>query len=339
MLRRDFIKGIVSTTAALSGLAAAGELFIPFAEALDVPSFRFAHITDLHLDVRGDSTWQYRQKSVPLFIDALQQVVRLPKLRFLVFGGDQVHYGPNDRESMVVFRHWIRQLQMPIYILLGNTEVSPVEGVSTLGREEYLAEWSGRGLGPNRSSWGFDPVPGVRVIGWDVTVDGKPYGEAAPPALTWLRRELHASRDRRLVILFTHHPLLPTTELDVDGLWKVWMVKNHEEVRALLKRYPNVRLAVSGHHHAARVQTAGRTTFVSDPGIVTYPCAFRMYTVDRGGISLKLIGLDDQETVARARELLVRDPYARIYDPAAPERAAEYSAGLSPQDREAAIRL
>ena len=51
-------------------LSTTGDLFVPFAEAIEVPKFNFAHITDLHLDVKGDSTWQYREKSVPLFIDA-----------------------------------------------------------------------------------------------------------------------------------------------------------------------------------------------------------------------------------------------------------------------------
>src|SRR5512145_3274798 len=125
MRRRQFLKWLLSAGAVASGFAA-GERFIPFAEALDVPTFTFAHISDLHLDVRGESSWQYRDKSVPLFIDALRQVVRLPRLNFLVFGGDQVHYGPNDRESLVVFQSWVRDLGMPIYILLGNTEVSPV---------------------------------------------------------------------------------------------------------------------------------------------------------------------------------------------------------------------
>ena len=339
MHRRTFLKGLLSAGAAASGLVAAGEVFIPFAEALDVPKFTFAHISDLHLDVRGESTWQYREKSVPLFIDALRQVVRLPRLNFLVFGGDQVHYGPNDEESLKVFQSWIRDLGMPIYILLGNTEVSPVSGVSSLKRDDYLKAWNGRGLRPGRSSWAFDPVPGVRVIGWDVTVEGKPYGEATPEGLQWLEKELSASKGRKLVILFTHQPLLPTTERDKESLWSVWMVKNHARVREVLKRYPNVRLAVSGHHHTCRVETAGKITYISDPAIVSYPCAFRMYTVSREGVHLQLVGLSNSDLVERARELLITDPYARIYDPGAPEKAAEFSAGLTARDREATIRL
>lgn len=339
MKRRDFLKKMAVAGAALSGLSAAGELFIPFAEAVDVPKFSFVHLSDLHLDVRGDSTWQHREKSVPLFIEALRQVVRLPKLKFIVFGGDQIHYGPNDKESLVVFQEWTRHLETPIYVLLGNTEVSPVTGVSSLGREDYLKAWSGRGLQPGKSSWTVDPVRGVRIIGWDVTVDGKPYGVAGPEGLAWLERELSAGKDRKLVILFTHQLLMPTTARDTESLWSIWMVKNHARVRELLKKHPNVRLSISGHHHVCRVETVGKITYVSDPAIVTYPCAFRMFTVSSEGIHLKTVGLDDRDTVNRARELLISDPYARIYDPAAPERAAEFSAGLTGQDRETTINL
>ena len=341
MNRRRFLKGVAATGAAVSGLAAIGELFVPFAEALDVPRFNFAHITDLHLDVRGESNWQHRERSVPLFIDALRQLQRLPKpkLKFVVFGGDQIHYGPNDKESLEVFQKWVAHLNMPYYVLLGNTEVSPINGVSKLGKDDYLKAWNGRGLRPGKSSWAFDPVRGVRVIGWDVTVDGKPYGEATPKKLSWLEKELAAARDRKLVILFTHQLLMPTTVRDTEPIWSVWMVKNHARVRELLKQHPNVRLVVSGHHHASRVETVGKTTYVSDPAIVTYPCAFRLFTVGGEGIHLKTVELHDRDIVKRAKELLVADPYARIYDPSDPGKAADYSAGLTKKDRETTIKL
>lgn len=156
MDRRRFLKGVAATGAAVAGLSS-GELFVPFAEAIEVPQFNFAHITDLHLDVKGDSTWQYREKSIPLFIDALRQLQRLPKLKFVVFGGDQIHYGPNDKESLEVFQKWTAHLNMPFYILLGNTEVSPVSGISKLTREDYIKTWTSRGLRPGHSSWAFDP--------------------------------------------------------------------------------------------------------------------------------------------------------------------------------------
>jgi len=336
MNRRTFLKGMAATGAVVS---AAGGLFVPFAEAVEIPKFSFAHITDLHLDVKGGSTWQYREKSVPLFIDALRQLGRLPKLKFVVFGGDQIHYGPNDKESLEVFQKWTAHLNMPIYILLGNTEVSPVSGVSTLAREDYLKAWSGKGLKPGHSSWAFDPVKGVRVIGFDVTEDGKPHGMASPTELKWLEKELEENTDKKLIMVFTHQLLKPTTPQDKTPGWSLWMVKNSLKVNDLLEKYPNVRLVVSGHHHVSKVETVGKITYVSDPAIVTYPCAFRSFTVTREGITLQNIGLDDTATVNRAKELLISDPFAKMYDPAAPENAAVFTNGLNARDREATIKL
>jgi 3',5'-cyclic AMP phosphodiesterase CpdA len=335
MNRRRFLKGVAAAGAVL----AAGEMFVPFAEAVEIPPFNFAHITDLHLDVRGKSGWQHREKSVPLFIDALRQLSRLPRLNFVVFGGDQIHYGANDKESLDVFQKGTAELGMPYYILLGNTEVSPVSGVSKLGREDFLNAWSGKGLSPGSSSWAFDPVRGVRVIGLDVTVDGKPRGEATPDDLKWLETELAANTGKKLIILFTHQLLMPTTPKDKSPEWSFWMVRNHEKVRSVLEKYPNVRLAISGHHHVSSVITAGNVTYVSDPAVVTYPCSFRSFSVTREGVHLKNIGLEDKESVNQALELLVSDPYAKMYDPAEPRKAADYSAGLTPQDREAVIKL
>ena len=335
MNRRKFLKGVAAAGVTL----AAGELFVPFAGAIEVPRFNFAHITDLHLDVRGESNWQYREKSVSLFLDALRQISKLPRLKFVVFGGDQIHYGANDKESLDVFQKSVANLDVPYYILLGNTEVSPVARVSKLGREEYLRVWSGKGLKPGSSSWAFDPVRDVRVIGFDVTVDGKPHGEASADGLKWLEKELTANTGKKLIMIFTHQLLMPTTPRDSSAEWSVWMVKNHEKVRLMLGRYPNVRLVVSGHHHASRVVTAGNITYVSDPAIVTYPCAFRFFTMTREGIHLKNIGIEDRNSVNRALELLKSDPYARMYDPKAPEKVAEYSLGLTEKDRETTIKL
>jgi 3',5'-cyclic-AMP phosphodiesterase len=339
MNRRNFIKNVTLAGAAFTAAPLLGDQFIPFAEAADIPKFSFAHITDLHLDVKGTSTWQHREKSVPLFIDTLRQLGRLQKLKFVVFGGDQIQAGPSDRASLFVFQEWTRQLDLPYYILLGNTEVSPIPGESKLSKADYLLAWRGRGVGPGRSSWSFEPEKGVRIIGLDVTVAGKPYGDVGSAALAWLRNELAASRKARLVIIVTHQLLLPTTPRDTMPEWSLWMVRNHAAVREVLEQHPNVRMVISGHHHASRVETVNGITYVADPAIVTYPCAFRVFTISREGIHLKNIGLDEKNIVARARDLLAADPYARLYDPVDPQNVIAYSLGLTELDRETTIPL
>ncbi len=339
MKRKEFIKQMAVVGTAVIAAPILGDLFIPFAEAADIPKFSFAHITDLHLDVKGTSTWQHREKSVPLFIDSLRQIGRLPKLKFVIFGGDQIHAGPRDRESLYVFQQWTNHLDLPYYILLGNSEVSPVPGASKLSRAEYLFAWRGRGVAPGRSSWSVEPEKGVRIIGFDVTVDGKPYGDASPAALKWLANELEASRKMRLIIIVTHQLLLPTYAGDSSPEGALWMVKNHASVREILEKFPNVRMVISGHHHASRVETVNNITYVADPAIVTYPCAFRVFTVSTEGINLRNIGLDEKNIVARARDLLATDPYASLYDPANPQNILAYSLGLTEQDRETTITL
>lgn len=339
MDRRKFLRKAVTAGIALAGVRITDELIIPFAEAKEFPSFSFAHITDLHLDVRGRSTWQHREKSVPLFINALRQLGRLQQLAFVVFGGDQVHPGARDRDSLYVFQQWTSQLDVPYYVLLGNAEVSPVPGESKLTKADFLRAWGGRGLGQERTSWAFDPVPGVRIIGFDVTVDGKPYGEAGPDRLRWLEAQLDASMSRKLVIVMTHQLLCPTTPRDLAPEWSLWMTRDYQSVRSLLERYPNVRLVVSGHHHATKVEIINGIAYVADPAVVTFPCAFRVFTVGKEGIHLKSVGLDDKANVYRARELLAADPYALLYDPDRPENVLAYSAGLSEQDRETTVPL
>jgi hypothetical protein len=78
---------------------------------------------------------------------------------------------------------------------------------------------------------------------------------------------------------------------------------------------------------------------VADPAVVTYPCAFRVFTVTPAGIHLRSVGLEEKAIVDRARDLLASDPYARLYDPERPESVLAYSAGPSDQDRETTLPL
>jgi len=80
-------------------------------------------------------------------------------------------------------------------------------------------------------------------------------------------------------------------------------------------------------------------TYVSDPAIVTYPCSFRSFSVTAEGIHLKNIALEDEAMVNRALELLVSDPYAKMYNASDPQKAAEYSMGLTQEDRETTIKM
>jgi hypothetical protein len=64
-----------------------------------------------------------------------------------------------------------------------------------------------------------------------------------------------------------------------------------------------------------------------------------VFTVSRDGIHLRNVGLDEKNIVSKARELLLADPLARLYDPENPQNILAYSLGLTEQDRETTIPL
>lgn len=76
--------------------------------------------------------------------------------------------------------------------------------------------------------------------------------------LKWLVKELDlALKNEEPVIILSHLPLLEETTDEKHGL--LW---NHEEVVAILLRYPNVRAVLSGHYHSAAQAVRGGIEFV-----------------------------------------------------------------------------
>ena len=75
-------------------------------------------------------------------------------------------------------------------------------------------------------------------------------------------------------MIFLHHPLREPFPSFHHRLL------NAEEFRAVLDKY-NMPIAVfSGHYHAAKISKEGHILHVSTPSLVTYPCAFRIVTVN-----------------------------------------------------------
>jgi hypothetical protein len=80
---------------------------MPFARAINISRFDITHITDLISMSVERATGSTVRKSIPLFIDPLNQLDRLSRLNFAVFGGDQIHYGAHDKESLDVFKEMV----------------------------------------------------------------------------------------------------------------------------------------------------------------------------------------------------------------------------------------
>ncbi|NTU93861.1 MAG: metallophosphoesterase [Chlorobiaceae bacterium] len=82
--------------------------------------------------------------------------------------------------------------------------------------------------------------------------------------IEWLATELDlALQNREPVIVLSHLPLLEETSDVRHGL--LW---NHEEVSAIICRYPNVRACLSGHYHPGAYAFREGTHFIVLPAFV-----------------------------------------------------------------------
>ena len=265
-----------------------------------------------------------------LFIEALRQVGRLPKLNFIVFGGDQI-----QRARMPGIAHRLPDLaradQRALLSSSGNAEVRLLPVRSPERRLPQGMERQGtpvpaghRGPSIPRRAYGSSAS--------DATVDGRPYGEAAPGGLRWLERELAATGTRGsslspCIISCCPRRRRPDARWPSDG-------KNHAAVRGLLDRFPECTAVISGHHHALprgdrgqdhpRCRPRHRNLSLRVPGVHHRP---------RRDTHLQNIGLDDKTLVSRARELLIADPFAGMYDAENPQNVLSYTVGLREQDR------
>jgi 3',5'-cyclic-AMP phosphodiesterase len=97
-------------------------------------------------------------------------------------------------------------------------------------------------------------VGGLDLLLLDSSVHGKPHGELGQPTLQWLEVTLASSTDRPALV-FLHHPPF------IAGIWHMdrQNLRNADELAAIVRRYPRIRLVACGHvHRATLTMFAGR---------------------------------------------------------------------------------
>lgn len=106
--------------------------------------------------------------------------------------------------------------------------------------------------------------------------------------LKWLATELDtALLSGEPVIVLSHLPLLEATTDEKHGL--LW---NHEEVSALICRYPNVRACISGHFHPGGYALRDGIHFIVLPAFANGDPGFCCMTAEIAGHRMRIAGID-----------------------------------------------
>jgi Icc protein len=225
-------------------------------------SFRFAHLTDLHIKGHGS------MRSVQRAIRHATERPNPPKL--ILTGGDLV-YDAMYADERSVTRQWHHvqkafavQTVVPVEHVLGNHDIWGVdrEKSRTTGNEPlYGKRFAMDVLGISAVHRSFDKGGWHFVLLDDVVglPEKKSYeGRIDEQQFEWLSNDLKANGITKPVIVLTHIPILgasvffPPQTTQANSVYSLPYTMMHGDAGrlvALFEKYPNVKLCLSGHTH------------------------------------------------------------------------------------------
>ena len=185
--------------------------------------FRFALLTDIHIDINAPNPTQDLRNSV-------DQINQSDSIDFILVTGDIADKG--DGASLRLAKQELDRLQRPYYIVQGNhdqkwSESGCLDFKHIFGYERFKFEHRGYLF------LGFPSGPLMRMA----------LGHVAPEDIDWVVEELKKNgTDGKPVFLVSHMPMLPD---DVDNCF---------DVTDAVRSFP-VQAFLNGHYHRNRFET------------------------------------------------------------------------------------
>jgi len=169
----------------------------------------------------------------------IEDINTLKKIDFVVFTGDNIAVA--KKENLKGFLKLVRRLDAPVYLVIGDKDVSKSKG---LNKEVYREEafkmlgW-GQSLDSNyvfkKKNLVFIVVDGAR----EFVPSGNGYYKQ--DTLDWLDSQLTKYKDKQ-VVLIQHFPLIDGPVIERNA-YKIQLYRD------LLARHSNVLAVVSGHYN------------------------------------------------------------------------------------------
>lgn len=299
----------------------------------------FAHVTDIHLTEREHSWGTIADLAPRLMRECIAHLNSLPDLDFVLITGDVLDIAsPGEART---FLEIVAQLNKPWHFVPGNhdgfidplnpTALKPHQAVALL--DPRLADPPPV---PQRAFWSRTVAPGVQLIALDTRLADDWSGVVAQPQIEWLDAQLQAHRDDQ-VIIATHHPLRRLGPHNTRGRLHKFICSNGADVEAVLDRYPNVGLVVSGHHHANHLRLVERgevkRLHVVTAALSGYPCSYRTIQLAESGGSWRLDiqthSTADADMLQSTHQLASTAAMAHDFDPNDPTAWPAFCAGRS----------
>lgn len=276
--RRRFIQTAGVTAAALmSGQVRQTTAAPPTTTPSTMPppqrSFRFVHLTDIHVQPELDAETGFRQ--------CIRRVNELdPRPDFILTGGDLVMdvldvSSVRAIELFGIYKSACSESEIPIHNCLGNHDVFGWGRRSLSHHMLYGKKMAQEWLGMDKTTYSFEHK------GWHFCVvddiqsspDSAYEGGISEEDLHWLDQDLNAAGDKPKVIC-VHIPIISVAvyrKLDAGGAGPIpvsrgTMCRNVGKILEVIRKH-KVNLVLSGHMHENETITYDRTTFIEDGAV------------------------------------------------------------------------
>ena len=276
-------------------------------------NIKFAHITDTHVTFTGKNGTALVEESFDIFRDIVDQIKEMGDIDFILFGGDNINNTDPGTKGFDEFMNIMSSVEVPYFAQFGNREVSPIPHGIALSKQQYATKMKGHGLDTGRYVWSVSPAPGLRILGLDTTIEGHNNGEIPHTELKWLKEEV-AKYPHDMIITLSHHLFLPTWgSMDIPKWKKKYLLKNYQEINAILEGAPQVKACLMGHHHVSKIQTVDGLHYIASPATVQYPHAFRTITIRDHEARIQFHQVRNKRTVELGKRNLLTSKNAEEY--------------------------
>ena len=281
---------------------------------------RFAVLSDLHVDIKGENGTKMGAVSVECLRRTVADINREDNLAFVLLPGDLLLDG--ELENARVVRDTLSQLTVPGYVVAGNHDYCPVnpkkrrDGFHYLTIEEFVQFFKGYGYTGRQRYYARSLAPGLRIIGLDTCLPeaGKWGGVLPKEQVEWLDKELTAHTDS-LHLIFMHHNVVRWSVDEAVGRPKQFFcIDNDVEVRRLLAKHARTApVVLSGHRHVGlRHKEINGVNYFVVPSLNSHPMRYAVFSLTPQSIAWKTPMVRVAEPVhLEARENLLDNPWWR----------------------------
>ena len=227
-------------------------------------ALQFIHITDTHIGSANGL------KNLNSFIQLMRNFPEKPD--FIIHTGDVTEFG--GEEEFRAYSQAISSLNIPFYHTLGNHDVR-WNGAGWLLGEKYLPNY--------KRNYAFTNQ-GITFIALDSSFPFSQYGLIDPSQLAWLKDTLAKIPYEQPIIIFFHHPIMPSRNFLIGK----------DALLEILRPY-NVVLFITGHGHSNQTWQVDGINSIMTKGLMDANTCFRFIKIRNDTIEISTYDLNGKE--------------------------------------------